>query len=148
MYGESQSLFQQMVFCNISYIDFTLKELKSQSLFQQMVFCNKRIDYDKKSQDMSQSLFQQMVFCNLVDSELILVDDESQSLFQQMVFCNNIYIKQQKRGYESHNPYFSRWFSAMRREKSYVISVKDVTILILVDGFLQFIPNQTRILSK
>ena len=38
----------------------------------------------------------------------------------------------------SHNPYFSRWFSAIRKSKSDTIIVYDVTILILVDGFLQY----------
>ena len=37
----------------------------------------------------------------------------------------------------SHNPYFNRWFSAMG-----VAAIKnfisDVTILILIDGFLQY----------
>ena len=55
-----------------------------------------------------------------------------------MVFCNtekgvyyNAYVV-------SHNPYFNRWFSAM----SDSIAVYDtdilVTILILIDGFLQY----------
>ena len=36
-----------------------------------------------------------------------------------------------------HNPYFNRWFSAIR-DKSDSIAVYDtVTILILIDGFLQ-----------
>ena len=39
---------------------------------------------------------------------------------------------------KSHNPYFSRWFSAMKKKGSFITSVKGVTILILVDGFLQF----------
>ena len=37
-----------------------------------------------------------------------------------------------------HNPYFNRWFSAMTKnlyQKPYEISV---TILILIDGFLQY----------
>ena len=36
-----------------------------------------------------------------------------------------------------HNPYFSRWFSAIN-ERRRTISIRMVTILILVDGFLQF----------
>ena len=36
-----------------------------------------------------------------------------------------------------HNPYFNRWFSAIR-SKSDAIIVYDVTILILIDGFLQY----------
>ena len=37
----------------------------------------------------------------------------------------------------SHNPYFNRWFSAIKtNEIAYNIEF-DVTILILIDGFLQ-----------
>ena len=37
----------------------------------------------------------------------------------------------------SHNPYFSRWFSAIFETQSDGKKLKNVTILILVDGFLQ-----------
>ena len=78
-----------------------------------------------------------------------------------MVFCNidNITIELEYK--ERHNPYFNRWFSAIRRDKkcqkwllshnpyfnrwfSAIIFAKEfyedpyVTILILIDGFLQF----------
>ena len=36
-----------------------------------------------------------------------------------------------------HNPYFNRWFSAIRFKNRFQI-VKFVTILILIDGFLQY----------
>ena len=36
-----------------------------------------------------------------------------------------------------HNPYFSRWFSAIVEVRSCEARRKLVTILILVDGFLQ-----------
>ena len=109
---------------------------------------------------LSQSLFQQMVFCNFKLSICICIIKQSQSLFQQMVFCNTIkYIRENS--YISvtililvdgflqyitiflcpsnkvcHNPYFSRWFSAMLKVLKLATS-KYVTILILVDGFLQ-----------
>ena len=39
---KSQSLFQQIVFCNkVNSICFFITDKKSQSLFQQIVFCNK-----------------------------------------------------------------------------------------------------------
>ena len=38
----------------------------------------------------------------------------------------------------SHNPYFNRWFSAITEIKKDTISKTLVTILILIDGFLQF----------
>ena len=37
----------------------------------------------------------------------------------------------------SHNPYFNRWFSAIGLEVD-LLSKKIVTILILIDGFLQY----------
>ena len=37
-----------------------------------------------------------------------------------------------------HNPYFNRWFSAILLKKGYLANTV-VTILILIDGFLQFI---------
>ena len=37
----------------------------------------------------------------------------------------------------SHNPYFNRWFSAMVKANPIILSDNDVTILILIDGFLQ-----------
>ena len=39
---------------------------------------------------------------------------------------------------EGHNPYFSRWFSAIKHKFFNTFSACDVTILILVDGFLQY----------
>ena len=37
----------------------------------------------------------------------------------------------------SHNPYFNRWFSAITKMHLEPMSDNDVTILILIDGFLQ-----------
>ena len=42
-----------------------------------------------------------------------------------------------KHSEESHNPYFNRWFSAMIPTKTDKIQKNFVTILILIDGFLQ-----------
>ena len=36
-----------------------------------------------------------------------------------------------------HNPYFNRWFSAIRDKKAFKRFLRKVTILILIDGFLQ-----------
>ena len=36
-----------------------------------------------------------------------------------------------------HNPYFNRWFSAIKILVFEQVSIKEVTILILIDGFLQ-----------
>ena len=37
----------------------------------------------------------------------------------------------------SHNPYFNRWFSAILTMMLFEKTIKNVTILILIDGFLQ-----------
>ena len=39
---------------------------------------------------------------------------------------------------ESHNPYFNRWFSAIIKELIMKKTTLNVTILILIDGFLQY----------
>ena len=53
-----------------------------------------------------------------------------------MVFCN-IEKRLQCRLNSGHNPYFNRWFSAIT---SLVVEFAEsiVTILILIDGFLQY----------
>ena len=38
---------------------------------------------------------------------------------------------------KSHNPYFNRWFSAILKTEDFINGVNTVTILILIDGFLQ-----------
>ena len=39
--------------------------------------------------------------------------------------------------YYRHNPYFNRWFSAIEQMFKQIIEHLIVTILILIDGFLQ-----------
>ena len=53
-----------------------------------------------------------------------------------MVFCNMDFSASKDELEKRHNPYFSRWFSAMVQAKAHS-SLNGVTILILVDGFLQ-----------
>ena len=53
-----------------------------------------------------------------------------------MVFCNDEIREEEMKVAEGHNPYFNRWFSAMYVEESIWV-VYAVTILILIDGFLQ-----------
>ena len=40
-------------------------------------------------------------------------------------------------GERGHNPYFNRWFSAIKKKIRRKRTSKKVTILILIDGFLQ-----------
>ena len=80
-----------------------------------------------------------MVFCNedkeiktydlLKVTILILVDGFLQYKELLIKFLN----------YKSHNPYFSRWFSAIIKINKYTERRDKVTILILVDGFLQYV---------
>ena len=54
-----------------------------------------------------------------------------------MVFCNfkdGKYVIESKQG---HNPYFNRWFSAIEIIMINRNNQNEVTILILIDGFLQ-----------
>ena len=41
-----------------------------------------------------------------------------------------------------HNPYFNRWFSAIEVEEDGEENSEGVTILILIDGFLQLSINE------
>ena len=54
-----------------------------------------------------------------------------------MVFCNMLVLLITDTLKQRHNPYFNRWFSAIVELLAYVCMQK-VTILILIDGFLQF----------
>ena len=42
-----------------------------------------------------------------------------------------------KRYHIRHNPYFNRWFSAIKEYSRDMVGGEPVTILILIDGFLQ-----------
>ena len=55
-----------------------------------------------------------------------------------MVFCNTIITDFKLSNVDSHNPYFNRWFSAMVKDQTGVSMILLVTILILIDGFLQY----------
>ena len=56
-----------------------------------------------------------------------------------MVFCNNGELGNKVQNTSSHNPYFNRWFSAINSIKAETEELANVTILILIDGFLQLI---------
>ena len=55
-----------------------------------------------------------------------------------MVFCNDLQDNYWNNK-ACHNPYFNRWFSAIYRPTKQKPSYREVTILILIDGFLQFL---------
>ena len=54
-----------------------------------------------------------------------------------MVFCNILDVEQTNR-LLGHNPYFNRWFSAIIEDFLGGCILEIVTILILIDGFLQY----------
>ena len=54
-----------------------------------------------------------------------------------MVFCNKVSETLKKWLVLSHNPYFNRWFSAIEIAHQDFANGEIVTILILIDGFLQ-----------
>ena len=47
-------------------------------------------------------------------------------------------IEQMTEEHYGHNPYFNRWFSAICNRLIEFIKFYNVTILILIDGFLQY----------
>ena len=53
-----------------------------------------------------------------------------------MVFCNMV-LWAKRLTDNGHNPYFNRWFSAICIHLSDSSKAVEVTILILIDGFLQ-----------
>ena len=78
-----------------------------------------------------------MVFCNV-----IVYDDKNKAFNGHNPYFNRWFsaIHEESCKIEdktSHNPYFNRWFSAIRQQ-SVRMEQKQVTILILIDGFLQY----------
>ena len=57
--------------------------------------------------------------------------------FSRLFSAIEDFVLSYSQGLDSHNPYFSRWFSAMQPVKVLNMNL-EVTILILVDGFLQY----------
>ena len=137
-WAESQSLFQQMVFCNDDcrinsffsevvtililvdgFLQYTINGMVRQPLKSHNPYFSRWfsaiVEAKKLAQSflVSQSLFQQMVFCNRHIETVIKIVWKSQSLFQQMVFCNKFNASLVNPKNKSHNPYFSRWFSAI-----------------------------------
>ena len=78
-----------------------------------------------------------MVFCNIgtikiapngsIVTILILIDGFLQC---EKYIIQNCYD-------HCHNPYFNRWFSAIKACVKPLLNSLEVTILILIDGFLQ-----------
>ena len=77
-----------------------------------------------------------MVFCN-----------NGHKNGNKQICCHNPYFNRwfsamqsrdsEENFFRSHNPYFNRWFSAIEQYSDYWTNKNCVTILILIDGFLQ-----------
>ena len=65
-----------------------------------------------------------------------------------MVFCNKTSYHLLDTDDFSHNPYFNRWFSAIDVKLADAEIITSVTILILIDGFLQFLLDVMKNLLK
>ena len=64
-----------------------------------------------------------------------------------MVFCNTVALSALAVCLSCHNPYFNRWFSAIISNDIYEEICNMVTILILIDGFLQYAQGGGRLPS-
>ena len=65
-----------------------------------------------------------------------------------MVFCNVYDTDALGDNKDRHNPYFNRWFSAIQKLNEENFTVSAVTILILIDGFLQCMLVHERVQAK
>ena len=71
-------------------------------------------------------------------SKIIIIMKKSHNPYFNRWFSAMEEQKKEKEIQESHNPYFNRWFSAIQKEDKTVKKYDMVTILILIDGFLQY----------
>ena len=79
-----------------------------------------------------------MVFCNAEGMNVNVNVENVTILILVDGFLQYYSWVQTQKLVKSHNPYFSRWFSAIPTSTEYGIYETLVTILILVDGFLQY----------
>ncbi len=78
-----------------------------------------------------------MVFCNLKIVSVTLLTKSVTILILVDGFLQSKLHLEPMNKEEGHNPYFSRWFSAIKVKLQTKVIKGFVTILILVDGFLQ-----------
>ena len=72
-----------------------------------------------------------ILYTSYIVTILILIDGFLQLNKKEEIYSSKV----------SHNPYFNRWFSAIRDKKAFKRFLRKVTILILIDGFLQWITS-------
>ena len=78
-----------------------------------------------------------MVFCNKALNARNIPFKYCHNPYFNRWFSAIEFIDRIMQGQTGHNPYFNRWFSAISQSFIKKISLKHVTILILIDGFLQ-----------
>ena len=78
-----------------------------------------------------------MVFCNWMHYHNNKRKEERHNPYFNRWFSAITQGTMTLNGSTSHNPYFNRWFSAIYGHDFYNYNVAGVTILILIDGFLQ-----------
>ena len=79
-----------------------------------------------------------MVFCNIPLIGTEVIDDNCHNPYFNRWFSAIQAINRFVMLVRCHNPYFNRWFSAIVHAGQCMYKEKNVTILILIDGFLQF----------
>ena len=89
-----------------------------------------------------------MVFCNKEQSYINAVISARHNPYFNRWFSAIAHIHKKDSTIPiSHNPYFNRWFSAINCMENKCSNKLLVTILILIDGFLQFIKKMLILLK-
>ena len=79
-----------------------------------------------------------MVFCNLDNEYGVYEPINGHNPYFNRWFSAIIVAPSYHRVVPRHNPYFNRWFSAIGKNHKGEFDYLSVTILILIDGFLQY----------
>ena len=79
-----------------------------------------------------------MVFCNTEEIDIKLTEKTSHNPYFNRWFSAITLFYFFLPAVICHNPYFNRWFSAIKKYCAILLNSNSVTILILIDGFLQW----------
>ena len=79
-----------------------------------------------------------MVFCNIKYEQWETIGVKSHNPYFNRWFSAIPTSKKMLKKCICHNPYFNRWFSAISKSANTSSLRRTVTILILIDGFLQY----------
>ena len=103
-----------------------------------MVFCNSKYVNRKDKGDCSHNPYFNRWFSAIRISSARRTATNSHNPYFNRWFSAMTLYHSCKIITDCHNPYFNRWFSAIRDTVRYGTPYRKVTILILIDGFLQF----------